>query len=284
MRNLPSAYRLKSSGDTCSPIEIYDIFLDTRTLRLAQYNDNITFYDLDGVSQTYTAFPIKREPASKASDMSVGGVSVKVASVDRTMTAYLANNDFRGRRVVIRKIFTDLTTSSGDAAVIFDGVMDSPVVGEQWVEFNAVDRLTLSREVPKQRYMLLCNHKFGSAECFQGRASGDMYGTLKGTVAAGSTTERIYSTAMTSGDNFFKDGEVTFTSGQNANYRRDVTGNDQSSTYFDMDYPLPYTPVVGDNYTIRRGCDKTWLRCSGDFSNDANFMGFPSLPQSLTIR
>lgn len=284
MKSLSASYRSKASGDYNAPIEIYDIFLDTQTLHLAQYDKNFTFYDLNGNSETYLAFPMKREPADRSSEGAIGSVKVNVANIDRSMSAYIASTDIRGRRVVIRKVFTDLVTSSGDAAVIFDGVMDAPTVSEETLEFNATDRVSLNREVPRQRYMLLCNHKFGNEECFYGKASGDMYGTHKGICDGVSSGLTITTTTLASGDDFFKDGEVVFTKGLNANLKRKVVRNNAVAKSMTIDYALPYTLVSGDTFTLRRSCDKSALRCSGDFNNGANFLGFPTIPQELIVR
>ena len=139
MRTLSQVVKTAASGDQIQPREIYDVFLDSSTLHFAQSPEDIAFFDLDGTPVTYTAMPIEREPAKAGSDLSINTIVVRVANVDRAMSTYLVNNDFRGRRLVIRKIFLGVSATSGDAVRIFDGVMDSPSADENWVGVTAVD-------------------------------------------------------------------------------------------------------------------------------------------------
>ena len=286
MRTLSSVYRTTASGDANQPVEIYDLFLDSQTLHFINYDKNITFYDLSNNSQVYTALPIHREAYERSADNPINSIVVGVANVDRSISAYLASDDFRGRRIVIRKIFADQLTSSGDAAIIFDGVMDTPAASEETVQVNAVDRIgTLNREGPRRWYQLLCNWKFGDEFCFYGRTSGDMYATLNCTCVSGTTVTQLKSTNITQAIDYWIDGEIQMTSGQNALKKKKVIASSGDPVNMvNLDISLDYTPVNGDTFNLRRGCDKTWFRCSGDFQNDANFGSFPTIPESMIIR
>lgn len=287
MRQLPQEYKTKASGDQNAPVELYDVYLDTTTLHLVKYDKNMDFFDLDGVAQTYIAFPLTRYPAEHGTDLSVGSVTIRVANVDRSMSAYIADNDFRGRRVVIRKIFTDLVSDSGDAVIVFDGLMDGPVVSEDVLEFTATDRLTLQKEIPRDRYQLLCNWKFGNPECFFGRTSGDMFRTADSTVTSNPYSQRIITPVAASGSGFWRDGSLEIMSGPELGRVRKIQGSTPSGalSFLTLDYGFDTFPLdAGTQIRVRRTCDKTWFRCSGDFQNDKNFLGFPTIPQELVVR
>jgi len=285
MKTLSSAFRTSASGDSNAPLELYDLYLDVATLHIVNYDKNISYYDIDGGVQTYTAMPIAREVYERSVENPINSVVLAAANVDRAMSSYLASNEFRGRRVVIRKVFADQLTSSGDSAIIFDGVMDSPSASEEVVQIEAVDRIgSLNNEAPKRWYQLLCNYKFGDENCFRGQASGDMYNTLNGT-ASGDCTELILkSQDLGQADDYWKDGEVEITGGDEANEKRKILSSNSLGRYVSYNTSLDTAVASGDTFTIRRGCDKTHFVCSGDFANDANFGGFDTIPEQMVIR
>ena len=285
MKTLSTPFRLKASGDSNAPIELFDLYLDEQTLRLVNYDKNISFFDIDGNVQDYIAVPVGREAYERTVENPINSIVLAIANVDRSMSAYLASHEFRGRRVIIRKVFVDQLTSSGDVAVIFDGVMDSPAASELTVQVSAVDRIgTLKRECPRRWYQLMCNNKFMDGQCSYGRTSGDMYATQNYVCSVGCTTTVIKSASLASGDDYWIDGEVKITSGQSGSKKRKIVTSDQSDTSVSLDMSLPYAPVNGDTFTVSRGCDKTWFRCSGDFQNDANSAFFPTVPEELVVR
>lgn len=289
MKTLSAAFRLTASGDSNKPLEIYDLYLDDSTLHIVNYNKNIDFYDIDGTSQTYTAIPVSRESYERTVENSINSIVLGIANIDRSMSSYLASNEFRGRRIVIRKIFADQLTTSGDVSIIFDGAMDIPAASEQTVQINAVDRIgSLRKEAPRRWYQLMCNNKFFDEQCGFGKTSGDMYATVNGFLSGGVSGDQtaliLKSAYFSQTDNYWKDGDVTITSGIAAISKRKIISNSQSAKTVNLSISLNSIPVSGDSFTIRRTCDKTAFRCSGDFNNIANFSGFTTIPQSMVIR
>ncbi len=285
MRTLSTAFRSNASGDANQPLELYDMYLDNEVVHFVNYDKNISYFDIDGVAQTYTALPISRQEYERSLENPINSVAIGIANIDKSISAYLAANDFRGRRLVIRKVFADALSSADDNAIIFDGVMDTPAASEESVQVNAVDRIgTLFKEVPRRWYQLLCNWKFGDAFCFQGKTSGDMYVTGNYSCSAGCSTTVIKSASLTQANNYWIDGDVQITSGQSALKKRKIVSSSQSGTSVNLDFALPFAPANGDTFTIRRTCDKSHFRCSGDFSNDLNFGGFDSVPGQMVIR
>ena len=285
MRTLSAAFRSEASGDSNAPLELYDMYLDSEVIHLVNYDKNISYFDIDGVAQTYTALPVSRQEYERSVENPINSVVVGMANVDKSMSAYLANNDFRGRRLVIRKVFANALTSADDNCIIFDGVMDTPAASEESVQVNVTDRIgTLFKEVPRRWYQLLCNYKFGDAFCFQGKTSGDMYATANYSCAAGSSTTVVKSASLTQANNYWIDGDIQITSGQSALKKRKIVSSNAVGTSVNLDFALPFAPAVNDTFTIRRTCDKTHFRCSGDFSNDLNFGGYDSVPAQMVIR
>ena len=283
MKTLSSAFRVTASGDQNQPLELYTLYLDDITVRMVNYDKNINYYDIDGDTlQTYYAIPVHREGYERTTENPINSIRLNVANVDKAMSSYLASHEFRGRRIIIRKTFANQLTSSGDMAIIFDGVMDSPAASEQTVQINAMDRIgSLKREAPKRWYQLLCNNKFFDEQCAFGRTSGDMYQTVNGTCFSGCSKTQIHSLDLTQVDDYWLDGEIRMTSGQNGMKRRKIVASNQANNTANLDISLEYTSASGDTFAISRGCDKTWYRCSGDFQNDANIAAYPTIPEQI---
>jgi len=283
VRTLTEVIRTEASGDQTKPVEIYDLFLDAETLHFAQYTQNVTFYDLDGVESTYIAMPIEREGAKSSSDLSINNITVRMANIDRSMSAYLASNEFRSRRIVIRKLFMGVSNTSGDAVRIFDGLMDAPAADEKWLSISAADRIgSLQKECPKRWYQLLCNWQFGSTEC-----GIDLSSVVNsGDGAVDSATATVITDAglpnSGSGDNYWKNGYAIFTSGNLNRARRRISANTAST--FTVDTALLEAPANGDEYMLLRNCDQTLSVCSGDFANMDNFGGFSTIPEQMVLR
>jgi len=98
------------------------------------------------------------------------------------------------------------------------------------------------------------------------------------TADAGSDDINIIDADRTEADNYWQRGWVEFLSGDNILLTRMVASSDQSDTKVILDWTLPNTIAAGNEYIIRRGCDKSLLTCGNTFSNEANFGGFHTIP------
>jgi len=272
--------------DAQKPLEIYDVYLDSETLHYTAYDRDISFFDPDGNAQTYSALGISRGPIQTTVENTVDTCTVRLENVNLGMSSYIANNDFRGRKITIRKIFTDVSGSwaADDDIYMFKGIMSKPALGEGVLEMGCVSRAgTFELECPKRTYSLLCPWKFAASGCIDGDMTDtQLYAAQNGTIGAGSTASVISDTSRSEANNYWKYGEVEFTSGSNEDAKRNVSTSTQSIS-FSIDEALDYVPVSGNTYTIKRGCDKTITRCSG-LSNSSAFGGFYSIPNEMIIR
>jgi uncharacterized phage protein (TIGR02218 family) len=66
-------------------------------------------------------------------------------------------------------------------------------------------------------------------------------------------------------------GTVEFTSGANTGYRMEIKS--YSSLQVGLYLPMPLDIEVGDDVTIRQGCDKAWMTCVNSYNNIVNFRG-----------
>jgi len=171
-------------------------------------------------------------------------------------------------------------TATGRTAVgftlDFNGIVGQVDIGETATVFtlNNFGRM-MNAPFPKNIYQSSCRHLLFDAQCTLNAAS---Y-AVGGTVLAGSTASVVQATPATpGGSGNYALGQIVFSSGRNAGFRRMVTSWDRVSA-FQLLYPLPYVPAVGDAFTIYPGCDKSLGGggCAG-FGNTVNFGGEPYVP------
>lgn len=264
------------------PIEFYDVFISaSQTLYFVRDNQDQNFFTLAGTPQLYTAIGLSRESINTSVDSTIDQTSIKLDNINKNFAAYIESNtiELRNKRLVIRKAFRNQLAAASNAVIIFDGLMDEPIIAEKFFETKVKSKInTLTRECPRRLYQLLCPWKFAGTECTIDKNLPANKQT--GTAGAGSTTTIIYDAARTEATNYWKDGTVEWTSGVNNGIKRKVTANQTGQ--FTLDYSLPNTPGVGDTYTIYRGCGKTLdADCGTKFNNKANFGGFHTLPEQL---
>ncbi|MBI4227670.1 MAG: phage BR0599 family protein [Candidatus Omnitrophica bacterium] len=287
---LPAALVTEKGKPQVEVAELFDFILDTQTLKFTSYTRDVSFYDLTGAAATYTAIPIAREGADTNLDMRADAIRIAVDNVTKAMSSYIANNEFRGRRLVIRRVFTNLLSAPTYYQPVFDGVMDRPLIGNTRAQIEAVSRLGfLARLGPRRMYQLRCNWRFAVAPPDSGCANGIAAATLKDTrtaqtVDSGSTPTVIQDAARAEAANYWKIGIATFTGGTAANVgqKRRVVASAVGS--FTVDVALPAAPAAGDAYDLERDCDLSFEDCRDRFANTQNFGGFPSIPMELVYK
>lgn len=250
------------------PVELYQVYLDPATLFFAAHPENIDYYDETGTPTTYYALGLSRSPVKTNIETKVDEVTVQLDNVTREMSAYIAHTEFVGRRLKIIKVFLDYLTNPADHVVIFDGIMDAPVITETALQVTVVSKLDmLGFRVPRRRYQRLCNWKFGSAECGINLASVTVTGTVQAISADGLT---LTLSGRTEAAGYYVGGVLTISS----EWQRVVSSNGATIV---VDYPF-VNAKAGDPYTLRRGCNKTFEACRDRFANQSAFGGFLSIP------
>jgi uncharacterized phage protein (TIGR02218 family) len=76
--------------------------------------------------------------------------------------------------------------------------------------------------------------------------------------------------------NWFAEGNITFTSGENEGIKRDVRSS--AGGNFTTKFEFPFDVEVGDTFRVEAGCDKRFQTCKDKYNNVKNFRGFPYIP------
>ena len=128
-----------------------------------------------------------------------------------------------------------------------------------------------------------CAWELGDPNC--GVALGPW--TSTGGVATAYDLRRFVATGLSSSeDRLFRGGLLTWTTGANAGLVMEVKTHSKIGAVVTVELSLPMPDVItaGNAFSIRAGCDKTWVTCRARFANGDNFGGFPHMPgQELVI-
>jgi len=138
----------------------------------------------------------------------------------------------------------------------------------------------LDTQVPSQVYQAHCRFMLGDSHCGVDVASYSQEGTV---TTIGSTAS--IATSLGDTDGTWDLGWISFTSGVNAGVSRGV--RKQVGGRLTLSGPLPWSPVVGDAFTIYPGCDKllptgSATKCDTVFCNASRFGGMPFIPTAET--
>lgn len=275
MRTVPAAVGSSAAKAANAPLELYEVYLDTGTLRYAQSDGHVAFQ-----ANTYTAVGIRRSPVKTSAEMSVDEVEIQVDNVDRAFSQRVIATDFIGRRLVVRKVFRDSLVNSGNQVVVFDGRMDAPAISQSALSVRVRSWLdALHHAVPRRLFSSACNYQHYDAWCTVSKTVGT--NVVTGTAASSSTTSRVVAATLSGfADNHWGPiGTLVVETGSNAGLGREVLSSYQGSNCANVRVAFPYAINSGDVFTLTRGCRKTVEDCASKYANFANYGGFHTVPK-----
>jgi uncharacterized phage protein (TIGR02218 family) len=137
-------------------------------------------------------------------------------------------------------------------------------------------------------YTASCRHElFGVATpgkvgfCGVNSAAFTFAGTVA-TIVSNKWKFTLSGTASSQAAEYFSNGVLTFTSGNNAGLSVVVKKNPVGT--FELFLPTAFTIQVGDTFSVKAGCDKTLATCRDKFANVLNYGGFPHIQTDVTFR
>lgn len=297
MLNQSAELRAKASARQAIPVELIDVHLgaqnavDGQTLFFNDSNQNIYFWPFRDLTakQTYVALGTKRGGVQAHMQGQLDSVELIVDNVSRTFSTLFTQYDFRGKRIVIRRVYADLMEASGDYELLFDGVIDSPQMSLEdgvKVELKPAADSSLNFKIPKQFFQVSCNNRFTDEYCanIHGPKTAEQLLQERTGRTVGAVLDQTHITcaALTSeasGD--YDPAIIKMTAGNvsNVNARRSCRVSGDTVI---LDHPFPADIEVGDVFTLQRDCGKEFERdCKARFANQINFKGFRTLPKNL---
>lgn len=128
-------------------------------------------------------------------------------------------------------------------------------------------------------YTAACDADLGDSRCTVNMAPFTFTGAITSV-----TSRRIFAdSGRGEADDYFNAGKITWTSGENSGLSMEVKEFTNAGGGFVLQMPMPYQVQVGDTYSVKKGCLKTFAMCVADFANGENFRGFPHIPGNRQV-
>lgn len=124
-------------------------------------------------------------------------------------------------------------------------------------------------------YTRSCRWKLGDSRCLVD-ISGAPFATLAAVVVS-VTNDRVFTTSLSSADNFFADGYLLWSTGPNAGTKSPVKKS-LATGAIELQLPTPFPVSIGHQFDAIAGCDKRFTTCKSKFNNALRFGGFPYIP------
>ena len=119
-----------------------------------------------------------------------------------------------------------------------------------------------------------CRARLGDSRCKVNLAGSPSVFTATGSLTIVTNNQVFRDANRTEAASWFDEGEIEFTSGNNAGIRSKVKSYSAAGV-FTLALPLLGTVVAGDAYIAVAGCRKRLSDCRDKFSNQLNFVGEP---------
>jgi uncharacterized phage protein (TIGR02218 family) len=181
-----------------------------------------------------------------------------------------ANGGLYGAQINFWRLVSATTGgfATADRVWLFSGdVTDISIDGNE-IGITVQSQLAkLGVMLPKRKFQASCPYAFCDAACGLSAAT---YTTAR-TVSSVTDLSHITVSGSITND-YYKGGNIVFTSGNLIGVRRNVLGN--TAGLVTLDAPLPAAPSVADDVDTMRGCAKTLAACTA-YSNQTRFPGFP---------
>lgn len=138
-----------------------------------------------------------------------------------------------------------------------------------------------------------CRAVLGDARCVVDMDDSD--GTYRydaGAVTSQSDDRRTFiDSSAPNSEDFFSGGLLTWNTpasgesynGANAGYQMEVKSYDIATREFILFQPMPANIEIGDEFTVKYGCNKSTTQCKARFNNLVNFRGEPFIPGWDTV-
>lgn len=150
------------------------------------------------------------------------------------------------------------------------------------VEFSVPDPFyVLNEKIPRRLIQSACPWNFCDLNC---TLEASEY-TVTFSAKSGSTASLLTpSSAFSQAAGYFTQGVVTCTSGANAGLSQAVKVHDSSGN-LELVQPFILAPAAGDEFSVIKGCDKTFATCSAQkeaggtvVNNSVHYGGAPAVP------
>jgi len=167
-------------------------------------------------------------------------------------------------------------TSPG-TVVLFAGRISDIDCSRTGIDLKCRSHLELLNiQMPRRLWQASCTHTFGDAMCQFDRSA------LQATFSAGpgSTQVQVATSLTPIPANLYVQGTMAGLTGGNAGTSRAIANMGDGWVYLKLAFLSPV--IVGDQFQLLPGCDRTLATCNTVFNNASHFGGFPYVPTPET--
>ena len=134
----------------------------------------------------------------------------------------------------------------------------------------------LNIQMPRRLWQPACAHVFGDAMCQFNRS------TLQASFAclSGTNETQIISPVNPTPAGLYVQGTIVGLTGANEGYSRTIVGMSNGTVLVKLAFLSP--PMVGDQFRLLPGCDRSIATCTTVFNNAVHFGGMPYIPTPET--
>ena len=167
-------------------------------------------------------------------------------------------------------------TSPG-TVVLFAGRISDIDCSRTGIDMKCRSHLELLNiQMPRRLWQSSCTLVFGDAMCQFNRAA--LQASFR--CLSGSTETQILSTVNPTPAGLYVQGTIFGLTGANAGDSRTVAGMSSGSVSVKLAFLSP--PMVGDQFQLLPGCDRSIATCTNVFNNAIHFGGTPYIPTPET--
>jgi hypothetical protein len=160
-KTMDAAALTKAQAAGNKPVYLVELALDSGTLYLCDAAKNVTF---PTAGTLYLAWGFSFDGVNTSVSGDVDRVAFAFDNTDLAFRAYTDTDEFQGKRITLKVIFSDLLGSSAYATTLFTGIMMAPELGDQTVVVRANSPLySLNNTIPRRRYQSNCHWRFDDA-------------------------------------------------------------------------------------------------------------------------
>jgi uncharacterized phage protein (TIGR02218 family) len=167
-------------------------------------------------------------------------------------------------------------TSPG-TVVLFAGRISDIDCSRTGIDLKCRSHLELLNiQMPRRLWQASCTHTFGDAMCQFDRSA------LQATFSAGpgSTQVQVATSLPPMPANLYVQGTIAGLTGGNVGASRAIANMGDGWVYLKLAFLSPV--IVGDQFQLLPGCDRTLATCTTVFNNASHFGGFPYVPTPET--
>jgi len=234
---------------------------------------------LSGTSFSGVPF-IQRGPVRQARGLEISTCEVRLLCGDKaslwgeSATMQAARGVFDGARLLVfRAIMATYGTIEG-LIPWFSGVISEARVTQDTINMTVKSDLEqLNGPFPRMRYGETCQHVLYDSGCALSRTTFTQTGSI---TSATTITATISGTAAGQVDDYWNDGVIAFSDGQ----QRMVADWDTTTNIVTWTQPLDTAP--SGSVSLYPGCDKLSKTCHEKFNNLLKFRGQPVAPAKGT--